>query len=91
MENILCSSCDYKFSIDEINNDKFFICSNPNCFKILCDICHEMNNIFLNVNFEICCNCSENENNRMSISTSETDELSECDDDEKTKIYYADF
>ena len=71
MDNIFCSCCDYKFSIDEIYYDRFYICNNPNCYKILCSDCNDLNNVFLNDLSDIDCNCNNfNDDSEMSISTS---------------------
>ena len=73
MDNIFCSCCDYKFSIDEIYYDRFYICNNPNCYKILCSDCNDLNNVFLNDLSDIDCNCedvNDGYNDSMSISTS---------------------
>ena len=80
MENIICSCCDYIFTVDEIYYDRFYVCKNPNCYKILCSDCNDLNNVFLNeFTFDIDCNCGDI-NDDMSISTSsliwnESDEI----------------
>ena len=74
MDNIFCSCCNYKFSVDEIYYDRFYICNNPNCYKILCSDCNDLNHVYLDDLSEINCNCDINnddddDDNVMSIDT----------------------
>ena len=35
--NLYCYICDHKFTDQEIINDQFNVCCNPNCKNLLCD------------------------------------------------------
>ena len=58
MDNIFCFICDHKFTNQEIINDQFNICCNPNCNNLLCDYCGVRSTIMINENNEIICNCN---------------------------------
>ena len=55
--NLFCYICDHKFTDQEIINDQFNICCNPNCNNLLCDYCDIRSTIMINENNEIIGNC----------------------------------
>ena len=50
MDNLFCYICDHKFTDQEIINDQFNICCNPNCNNLLCDYCDVRSAIMINDN-----------------------------------------
>ena len=58
MDNLYCYICDHKFTDQEIFNEQFNICNNPNCNNLLCDYCNIRSTIMINENNEIICNCN---------------------------------
>ena len=95
MENIFCYICGHKFTIEEINNDQFNICNNPNCNKLLCDYCDIRSTIMIDENNEIICNCNnviEIMNNMDAVTAPLTDNnYDNIDTDSETcKIFFSD-
>lgn len=95
--DLSCSVCFYKFNEIEISYERYFVCGNIECLKILCIECNELNRLYLDdVDFSLVCNCPimtdnyivEEEFNRMEIIT---DDLTDEDDEEEMDYYYADF
>ena len=81
MDNIFCYICNHKFTDQEIINDQFNICCNPNCNNLLCDYCDIRSTIMINENNEIICNCNnviEIMNNMDVVTAPLTDD--NCDD-----------
>ena len=58
MDNLFCLICDHKFTDQEIINDQFNICCNPNCNNLLCAYCEIRSTIMIDENNEIICNCN---------------------------------
>ena len=56
--NLFCFICDHKFTDQEIINDQFNICCNPNCNNLLCDYCDVRSTIMIDENNVIICNCN---------------------------------
>ena len=92
--NLFCFICDHKFTNQEIINDQFNICNNPNCNNLLCDYCDIRSTIMIHDTNEIICNCNmviEFMNN-MEIDTDylTDDEYDNMDIDDKTcKIFFS--
>ena len=95
MNYLLCYICNHKFSIEEINNDQFNICNNPNCNNLLCDYCDVRSTIKINDNNEIICNCNNviEIMNNMDVITAPLTEHNYDDmdtDSETCKIFFSD-
>ena len=57
MDNLFCFICDHKFTDQEIINDQFNICCNPNCNNLLCDYCDVRSTIMIDENNVIIFHC----------------------------------
>ena len=93
--NLFCYICDHKFTIEEINNDQFNICNNPNFNNLLCDYCDIRSTIMINENNQIICNCNnaiEIMNNMDVVTAPLTDDNYDdmVSDSETCKIYFND-
>ena len=96
MENIFCYILDHKFTIEEMINNQFNICNNPNYNNLLCDYCDIRNTIMIHENNKIICNCNnviEIMNNMEVATASLTDDnydyMDINDDNETCKIYFS--
>ena len=95
IENIFCYICDHKFTDQEIINNQFNICNNPNCNNLLCDYCDVRSTIMINENNEIICNCNNviEIMNNMDVFTAPLtdDNYDDMDTDSETcKIFFSD-
>ena len=91
MENIFCSCCNYKFSVDEIYYDRFYICNNPNCYKILCSSCNDLNHVYLDDLSEINCNCDINDDDDDDVMSIDTNPLSDSEVDNNNNNNFIDY
>ena len=95
MDNIFCYICDDKFTIEEINNDQFNICNNPNCNNLLCYYCDIRSTIMIDENNEIICNCNNvieiMDNMDVVTAPLAEDNYDDMDTDSETcKIFFSD-
>ena len=92
--NLFCFICDHKFTDQEIINDQFNICNNPNCNNLLCDYCDVRSTIMIDENNVIICSCNnviEIMNNMDIVTAPLTDDnYSDMEINATCKIFFSD-